>query len=169
MNIISGKVIILGDNINTDFLHHPEFFSLNPERLLKGFLMSFKKMIPEGNLILLGGENFGCGSSRESTIYALKLAGVKVIIAKSFARIFYRNCWNLTLPALETKYKFLNIVDEEKIEIDINEFLVHFRKKTIHLEKPPQYFRLLYSAGGLIPFLMQSTLIGKENENIKTL
>jgi len=104
---ISGKAIKFGDNINTDVIIPGKYLeSIDPEELgrhaLEGLDPTFPQRAREG-VILIGGKNFGCGSSREQAPMALKSAGVRCVIAESFARIFYRNSINIGLPALECR------------------------------------------------------------------
>lgn len=106
--IIEARAWKLGDNVNTDILHPPEFFSQGLERLTAGIAEGIARLEDgklEGNaagaeLVIVGGRNFGCGSSRESTVRALKAYGVKAILAESFARIFFRSLVNLCVPPL---------------------------------------------------------------------
>jgi 3-isopropylmalate dehydratase small subunit len=93
---------ILGDNVSTDQLHPPDYFSLDPERMKKGFLLGVSRRwaecVPPGSIIVAG-ENFGCGSSREVTAQVFKERGIRLVLARSFARIFFRNLVNLGVPA----------------------------------------------------------------------
>ncbi len=92
---------ILGDNISTDLIHPPNFFSLNKtirkQGLLYGYSKKWAETIEKGSFII-GGKNFGCGSSREVTAMAFQDRGIKLVCARSFARIFYRNMVNLGIP-----------------------------------------------------------------------
>lgn len=102
---IRGKVIKYGDDINTDVIIPGKFLVYtNPYELSKhameGIDIEFHRKIRKRQIIVTG-NNFGCGSSREQAPIALKYAGVKCIVAKSFARIFYRNAINIGLPVLE--------------------------------------------------------------------
>ena len=101
---IKGKVWNFGDNIDTDVIIPGRYLrTFNPkdlaEHVLEGERADFTKNVKQGDLILAG-ENFGCGSSREQAPVAIKAAGVEAIIAKSFARIFYRNAINIGLPVV---------------------------------------------------------------------
>jgi 3-isopropylmalate/(R)-2-methylmalate dehydratase small subunit len=102
---VLGKVLKFGDNIDTDVILPGKYLVLtDPKELAKhameGLDKEFSKKAEKG-VVIVAGENFGCGSSREHAPIALKNAGVKAIIAKSFARIFYRNAINIGLPVLE--------------------------------------------------------------------
>lgn len=106
--IIEGRAWKLGDNVNTDVLHPPEFFSPEFKRLTAGIREGMARLeagnpggsVAGTDLVIVGGKNFGCGSSRESSVRALKAYGVKAILAESFARIFFRSLINLCVPPL---------------------------------------------------------------------
>jgi 3-isopropylmalate dehydratase small subunit len=102
----SGRALIFGNNINTDIIIPSKYLtSLDPDELAKhameGLDPNFAEKAKSG-VIIVAGKNFGCGSSREQAPIALKHAGVKCILAESFARIFYRNAINIGLPLLES-------------------------------------------------------------------
>ena len=104
--IIKGRAIKYGDDINTDVIIPGRYLLLtNPEDLaahaMEDLDQDFIKKFRKGDIIV-GGKNFGCGSSREQAAMCLKYAGVGAIIAKSFARIFYRNAINQGLPIIES-------------------------------------------------------------------
>lgn len=94
---------VFGDNLNTDVLHPPSYFSLEPEvvksGLFKGIDPELQARVVPGDLIV-GGHNFGCGSSRETSIRSLKLNGIAAVIACDFARIFFRNATNNGIPCV---------------------------------------------------------------------
>ena len=98
-----GRALLFGDNIDTDVLAPGHLMKLSPEDLashcLEAIDPNFAKSVKKGDYVV-GGQNFGLGSSREQAAISLKLLGVGAIIAPSFARIFYRNALNLGLPAL---------------------------------------------------------------------
>lgn len=103
-NNITGRAWVLGDNINTDDLHPPSFFSMDEEKMKSGIQTGMKNLnaakedaIDTQGLIIVAGYNFGCGSSRETSVRALIAGSVQAIVAKSFARIFYRSLVNLAL------------------------------------------------------------------------
>jgi len=104
MDIIEGKTWIFGDNIDTDVIIPGRYLrTFNPQDLadhvLEGERPDFTKNVKQGDIIVAS-ENFGCGSSREQAPVAIKTAGVSAIVAKSFARIFYRNAINIGLPVI---------------------------------------------------------------------
>src|SRR3990170_3685158 len=104
--MITGKVIKYGDNVNTDVIMPGKYMdlTLNPTELAKHAMedldSNFAKKVKTRSIIVAG-KNFGCGSSREEAPMALKYAGVKCVIADSFARIFFRNAINIGLPVME--------------------------------------------------------------------
>ena len=122
MDIIKGKTWTFGENIDTDIIIPGRYLrTFNPkdlaEHVLEGERPDFTKNVQQGDIIVAD-ENFGCGSSREQAPVAIQAAGVSAIIAKSFARIFYRNSINIGLPVIisdiETK-------DGDVISIDLSE------------------------------------------------
>ncbi|MEN6461570.1 MAG: hypothetical protein ABFC94_09415 [Syntrophomonas sp.] len=140
MNIVSGKSYVLGDHINTDHILVAEYMKYNPaipaeyETLgslaMSGLSGEYKPFIGENGKtlypIIIGGENFGCGSSREHAVVALEASGVKLIIAQSFARIFFRNCLNTgKVMLLETVNKLSDVfTTDQDISVDLDEFVL---------------------------------------------
>ena len=121
MDIICGKTWTFGENIDTDVIIPGRYLrTFNPQDLadhvLEGELPDFTKNVQQGDVIVAG-ENFGCGSSREQAPVAIKTAGVNAIIAKSFARIFYRNAINIGLPVIVSD---INAEDGDIIKIDLS-------------------------------------------------
>ena len=125
---IRGRVVRLGDHVNTDLLLPSSYFSLDDETLreglfsLAGDLRERDADAPSGadatGRIIVAGRNFGCGSSRETTVRAMVLRGVSAIVAVSFGRIFYRNATNLGIPALECPGAHEYFQDGGEIEAD---------------------------------------------------
>lgn len=121
MDIICGKTWTFGENIDTDVIIPGRYLrTFNPQDLadhvLEGERPDFTKNVQKGDVIVAG-ENFGCGSSREQAPVAIKTAGVNAIIAKSFARIFYRNAINIGLPVIVSD---INAEDGDIIKIDLS-------------------------------------------------
>ena len=121
MDIICGKTWTFGENIDTDIIIPGRYLrTFNPQDLadhvLEGERPDFTKNVQQGDVIVAG-ENFGCGSSREQAPVAIKTAGVNAIIAKSFARIFYRNAINIGLPVIVSD---INAEDGDIIKIDLS-------------------------------------------------
>lgn len=143
------------DNINTDYVisGRYKFKIQDPTELAKHIFEdidpAFAAKVKAGD-ILVAGENFGCGSSREQAPQALKWAGFKAVIAKSFARIFYRNAFNIGLPLIECNTDFID--DGDEIDLDINEARLMNRSKGLKLDmKPvPPVMKKLLEDGGVV-------------------
>lgn len=149
---IKGKVAyVFGDNINTDIIQPPRYFSLdrekNKEGLFKGVTDPNFPVINEGDLIV-GSKNFGCGSSRETVVYAIKDAKIPAIIAESFGRIFYRNCINNAIPVLQVE-DISRINPGDELYIDMNKNIILNGEKTIPFILPNKVKEII-DLGGLI-------------------
>ena len=125
MNIIRGKTWTCGENIDTDVSIPGRYLrTFNPQDLadhvLEGERPEFTKNVQKGDIIVAD-ENFGCGSSREQAPVAIKTAGVDAIVAKSFARIFYRNAINIGLPVIVSD---IEAKDGDIISIDLSKGLL---------------------------------------------
>ena len=157
MNTITGKVWNFGANIDTDVIIAARYLnSSDPEHLAKYVMEDadpdFPKKLQRGDIIVAG-ENFGCGSSREHAPIALKAAGVAAIVAPSFARIFYRNAFNMGLPIFELP-ESLEIKEGEVISINLDngEITNKTTNKTYTFTPIPDFMQELIAAGGLINF-----------------
>lgn len=125
MNLIKGKTWIFGENIDTDVIIPGRYLrTFNPQDLadhvLEGEHPDFTANVKKGDIIVAD-ENFGCGSSREQAPVAIKTAGVEAIIAKSFARIFYRNAINIGLPVIVSD---IEAKDGDIIKIDLSKGVI---------------------------------------------
>lgn len=155
--IIKGKVWKYGDDINTDVLFPGKYTYTvtEPEEMAKIALEDLDADFAENvqqNDIIVGGTNFGCGSSREQAAACLVYAGVGAVIGKSFARIFYRNCINYGLPAL-TSPDLVNAVKHgDTIEIDTDKGTIKTDKETFTFPPLPEEVVGIFNAGGLIPY-----------------
>ncbi len=152
---------IFENNINTDLITPGRFnITTDANELAKiafiEHLPEFAKKVQKGDFIVAG-NNFGCGSSRETAVTALRACGIKAIVAKSFARIFYRNCINQGLLAIIADTE--NIKSNDKLKIDIKKQLVIniSKKKEIKAVIPPLMIKL-YETGGIILFLKKNRL-----------
>ncbi len=161
MNIITGKIWKFGDNIDTDLIIPARYLNTSdPHELAKHVMEDadpeFAKKMQPGDIIVAG-YNFGSGSSREHAPIALKAAGVSAVIAKSFARIFYRNSFNMGLPIFE----LLN-TDEfregDLVKIDLDKGLVTNidTKKEYKFAPIPPFMQELIAAGGLINYAKET-------------
>ncbi len=154
--IFTGKVWKFGDNIDTDAIIPARYLNTSdPAELAKHCMEDadpdFMKKMKPGDIIL-GGENFGCGSSREHAPIAIKAAGVSCVVAKSFARIFYRNAFNMGLPIFESKELADAIAEGQEITIDSAKGTITVagldRKFTI--SPIPPFMEQLIADGGLM-------------------
>lgn len=120
---VEGKSWKFGDDVNTDLIVPGKYLELvDPHEIanhaMEGIDREFPRKVSEGDVVV-GGKNFGCGSSREHAVIALKYVGVGAVVAESFARIFYRNAINLGLPALECPGITGAVSEGDTLEIDI--------------------------------------------------
>ena len=120
---------------------------------MEGLVSDFKSKANAGDFIL-GGTNFGCGSSREHAPIAIKGCGISAVIAESFARIFYRNATNVGVPLLEAPGVSELIEDGEEIEVDMEKGLIISESgKEIEFKKLPPFMLEILESGGLINYL----------------
>jgi 3-isopropylmalate/(R)-2-methylmalate dehydratase small subunit len=154
--ILKGKIWKFGDNIDTDAIIPARYLNTSdPNELAKHIMedadKDFPSKVKSGDLIVADA-NFGCGSSREHAPIAIKAAGIQAVVAKSFARIFYRNCFNIGLPIFESAEAPEKISAGDEIEIDAdNGVIKNITKGEEYRAKPiPPFMQELISAGGLI-------------------
>jgi 3-isopropylmalate/(R)-2-methylmalate dehydratase small subunit len=151
---ISGKAFKFGDNISTDHITPGRYFHLrsNLEELAKHVLEdadpSFSSKVKRGDIIVAG-RNFGLGSSREHAPRVIKIAGVSCIIAKSFARIFYRNAFNIGLPLLVSNTDEINEGDELKVDLEKGEIENETNGKILTFTPLSPFMRKLIEDGGI--------------------
>lgn len=161
-----GKVWKYGDDINTDVIFPGKYtYSvLEPEEMAQHALEdldpSFSQSVKPGDIIIAG-KNFGCGSSREQAATCLKYAGVQAVIAKSFARIFFRNAINQGLLVLQSVEAVDNIDEGEEIKIDLAQGEIKSAKGIYGFPPLPESVMGILEAGGLIPYTK------KKLENLK--
>jgi len=153
---VKGKVIKFGNNIDTDVILPGKWLSLiDPQELAKhameGLDVSFPEKSKKG-VILVGGKNFGCGSSREQAPLALKYAGVQCVLAESFARIFFSNSINIGLPVIECKGISTAADDGDEVSVDLEAGKIQnlTEKKNLQGTKLPPFIMTILSDGGLI-------------------
>lgn len=155
MSQISGKVWCFGDNIDTDLIIAARYLNTsNPQELAKHVMEDadpeFVKKVGVGDIIVAG-ENFGCGSSREHAPIALKAAGVSAVVAKSFARIFYRNAFNTGLPIFELS-ETGEIKEGDTIAISMEKGEIKNGAKTYRFTPIPPFMQELLDCGGLMNY-----------------
>ena len=156
---IEGRVWKFGSDVDTDAIIPARYLNMSDARELAKHVMederpNFKTTVKKGD-ILLADKNFGCGSSREHAPLALKAAGVSCIIAKSFARIFFRNGFNQGLPLLESMEASETIRDGDRVQVDLatGEILDINQNRKFHAKPIPVFMQNLIKDGGLIPHL----------------
>jgi 3-isopropylmalate/(R)-2-methylmalate dehydratase small subunit len=154
---LEGKVWKFGDNIDTDLIIAARYLNTSDASQLAKHVMEdadpdFVSKMQIGDIIVAG-ENFGCGSSREHAPIALKEAGISAIIAPTFARIFYRNSFNMGLPIFELE-SASKISEGDTIEIDMDsgEVINKTTDKRYKFRPIPEFMQELVEAGGLINF-----------------
>jgi 3-isopropylmalate/(R)-2-methylmalate dehydratase small subunit len=157
---LQGKVWKFGDNIDTDLIIAARYLNTSEPKELAKYVMEdadpeFVSKISEGDIIVAG-ENFGCGSSREHAPIALKSAGISAVIAPTFARIFYRNAFNMGLPIFELEESAeINEGDTVKIDMAKGEIINISQSKVYKFMPIPEFMQELVDAGGLIAFAKQ--------------
>ena len=151
-----GTVYKYGDNIDTDVIIPARYLNTQDAKELASHCMedidkSFVTKVKAGD-IMVGGENFGCGSSREHAPLAIKSAGVDCVIAKSFARIFYRNAINIGLPILECPAASEAIADGDTVAIDFDTGIITdvTTGATFQAEPFPPFIQNIIQKGGLM-------------------
>ncbi len=149
-----GRVWKFKDNVDTDVIIPARYLNTSDERELAKHCMedinqNFAKEVKKGDIIVAG-ENFGCGSSREHAPISIKASGIACVIAKSFARIFYRNSFNIGLPLFECK-ETDRIREKDIIEVDTNtgEIKDLSTGETFHTLPLPPFMQELVRLGGL--------------------
>jgi 3-isopropylmalate dehydratase small subunit len=157
-----GKAWKFGSDIDTDAIIPARYLNTSdPEELAKHCMEDadpeFAQRVSPGDIIVAE-TNFGCGSSREHAPIAIKAAGVSCVIAASFARIFFRNAFNMGLPILEAPEASADIVTGDKLEVDLTSGEITNKSKGLtYKAKPvPVFMQELVAAGGLIPYIMKT-------------
>ena len=163
---LEGKVWRYGDNIDTDVIIPARYLNtFDPVELAKHCMVdideSFAKNVKAGD-IMVGGKNFGCGSSREHAPVAIKASGIPVVIAAGFARIFYRNGINIGLPLLEIGDDVEKISANDVLKIDTSTGTIEDVTigETFHAHPLPGFVQDIAQAGGLINYVKQHGSLG---------
>ena len=155
---IKGKVIRLRDNINTDFIISGRYkFSITDMKELSKHIMedidpAFPSKIIPGKSILVAGKNFGMGSSREQAPLVIKESGIIAVLARSFARIFYRNGFNIGLPLIETDTQKIDEKDILEIDLDNGKVLDLTKNKDFTIAPFPEFMQEILKAGGIVNY-----------------
>ncbi|WHH61142.1 3-isopropylmalate dehydratase [Petroclostridium sp. X23] len=157
--LVKGKVLKYGDNINTDIISPPQYMELSFAEAAKYSMSAidpeFYNKIKKGDIIVAGA-NFGSGSSRETSPLTLKYLGTGAIVAKFFARIFYRNAINLGIPVIECS-EVDKIEDGDEIKISIEEGVIYniTKNERYSCSKIPSHILELINKGGLVSYLKE--------------
>ncbi len=152
-----GRVWKFGDDVNTDLIIPGRYLdNYDPAHLaahaMEGLSKEFAKDVSKGDIIVAG-KNFGCGSSREQAVTALKNAGISAVVAKSFARIFYRNAINLGLPVLISEDAFDVFSEGDRVHIEGDNVTSPDNKKSASVEPIPEHVQKILNQGGLVPYI----------------
>ena len=158
---ISGRVWRLGNHVNTDLLSPPSCFSLDEVGMKDGLRQGMERLkstlkgdYSREGLVIVAGENFGCGSSRETSVRALPASGVRAVVAKSFARIFYRSLVNLCIPPLVCQEIHDVVKDGDLIQVSIKERHVELvGAKRFPVSPFDPHVERILKCGGLVSYL----------------
>lgn len=152
----TGKAIKYGDNVDTDVIIPARYLNTIDKKELASHCMEdidrdFTKKVEAGD-IMVAGANFGCGSSREHAPIAIKESGISLVIAKSFARIFYRNSINIGLAILECPEAAEAIADGNRVEADLDAGIIYDRTtgKEYKTQPFPAFIQKIIANGGLV-------------------
>lgn len=153
-----GKVYVFGNDVNTDEIIPARYLNTSDPEILGQHCMEdirqdFGKNVTKGSIIVAG-NNFGCGSSREHAPIAIKTAGISCVIANSFARIFFRNCINIGLPIIESKATVQAVSEGDEITVNLTAAHVLLPSgKSIKITPFPIFMQRIVEQGGWIPYL----------------
>ena len=157
MHRISGRVWKYGNDINTDVIFPGKYTYtiIDPKEMARHALEDldpgFAFLVKPGDVIL-GGDNFGCGSSREQAVICLKEAGVGAVVARSFARIFYRNCINMALPAVVCNQAVNELETGDEMEIDFEDGKIIAGELAFSFSAFPDAVLGIIRAGGIVSY-----------------
>lgn len=158
---LAGRAVVIGaDNVDTDVLYPGSFLNIEDPELMSPHL--FEGLDPalrdemSPDTILVVGENFGTGSSREHVPLAMKASGVTCLVGKSFARIFRRNCLNLGLPLVDCPEAVVHASTGSAVVVDLDRGVVTVDGQEFAIAPLPDFMRQMVDAGGLIPWLREA-------------
>ena len=162
--IFNGKAIKYGDNVDTDVIIPARYLNTSDKKELAMHCMEdidkdFKKKVETGD-IMVAGYNFGCGSSREHAPIAIKESGISLVIARSFARIFYRNSINIGLAIVECDEAVDGIAEGDKIEADLDDGVIYNRTtgKSFQTQPFPAFIQQIIANGGLVESIKNGSI-----------
>ena len=161
---------VYGKNVNTDVIYPGRYLDVyDPEQMasysMEDIDTGFKDRVGEGDVVI-GGRNFGCGSSREQAVLCLRYAGVKAIVAVSFARIFFRNAINQGMPAIECPEAADAFETGDEVELDMSSGVLRNLSKgtEVHFHPIPPFMMQIIEDGGLVPHLKRRLGGGEQGE-----
>lgn len=159
-----GKSIKYGDNVDTDVIIPARYLNTIDKKELASHCMEdidkdFVKKVQAGD-IMVAGFNFGCGSSREHAPIAIKESGISLVVARSFARIFYRNAINIGLAIVECDEAVDGIEDGDIVEADLDDGVIYNRTsgKSFQTQPFPAFIQKIIQNGGLVESIRKGTL-----------
>lgn len=167
---VQGKVFRYGDNVDTDVIIPARYLNTsNPKELAKYCMeaidVSFASKVQEGDVIVAD-KNFGCGSSREHAPIAIKASGISCVIAKSFARIFYRNAINIGLPILECEAAAEGITVGDEVAIDFKTGVINnlTQGETYTAQPFPEFMQRIMEVNGLVNYIREQEAKGENHD-----
>jgi 3-isopropylmalate/(R)-2-methylmalate dehydratase small subunit len=156
MNKIEGYAYLLGDNINTDDIVPSDALTIRDANemakyTLKHIDANFVENVTKYNIIIAG-ENFGTGSSREEAVYVFKILGIKAIIAKSFARIYFRNLINLGIPGIQLMWDTNHFSHGDNVDIALDKGIIlnKTQNRKMEFNKLPEFLTRILEDGGIL-------------------
>ncbi|MGN8818036.1 3-isopropylmalate dehydratase small subunit [Oribacterium sp. HCP28S3_H8] len=159
MQAAEGKVLKYGDNVDTDVIIPARYLAIQDKEELASHAMEdidpeFRSKLMAGDIVV-GGKNFGCGSSREHAPQVLQTSGVGCVIAESFARIFYRNALNIGLPIVEAPDAAQEIKDGDRVKVDFDAGVItdETTGKTYEAAPFPPFLQKMIEVGGLVNYV----------------
>ena len=162
--IFNGKAIKYGDNVDTDVIIPARYLNTIDKKELASHCMedidkNFVNKVEAGD-IMIAGNNFGCGSSREHAPIAIKASGISLVIANTFARIFYRNSINIGLAIIECPEAVAGISDADVVEADLDKGIIYNRTtgKEFKTQPFPEFIQEIIANGGLIESIKKGKL-----------
>jgi len=163
----SGKAYKFGNDIDTDLIIPARYLNTSDYKELAKYCMQdidekFTEKIESGDIIVAG-KNFGCGSSREHAPIAIKEAGVSCVIAKSFARIFYRNSFNIGLPILESREAPDKIDEGDELKVDFNKGIITniTKNEEYQAQAFPDFIKKIIENNGLVGYVQSKLKRGE--------
>lgn len=162
--IFKGNALTYGDNVDTDVIIPARYLNTSDKKELAAHCMEdidadFAKKVKKGD-IMVAGNNFGCGSSREHAPIAIKESGISLVIARSFARIFYRNAINIGLAIVECSEAADAISDGDEIEADLDNGVIYNRTtgKSFRTQPFPPFIQNIIENGGLVSSIQKGVI-----------